>query len=116
MTLGFLPPISRESFLKAGLATRAISAPVRVLPVKEMADTLGCLQRAAPAVLPNPCTMFKTPGGRPANRHSLASRKAVMGVISDGLATTQLPAASAGATFQVKRYRGKFQGEMQPTT
>ena len=39
-----------------------------------------------------------------------------MGVISEGLATTQLPAARAGAIFQVKRYSGRFQGEMQPTT
>jgi hypothetical protein len=39
-----------------------------------------------------------------------------MGVISEGLATTQLPAAIAGAIFQVKRYKGKFQGEIHATT
>ena len=39
-----------------------------------------------------------------------------MGVISLGLATTQLPAAKAGAIFQVNKYRGRFQGEIQPTT
>ena len=38
------------------------------------------------------------------------------GVISDGLATTVLPAASAGAIFQVNRYSGRFHGEMQPAT
>ena len=44
------------------------------------------------------------------------NRKAVYGVISDGFATTQLPVANAGAIFQVNKYNGKFQGEMQPTT
>ena len=39
-----------------------------------------------------------------------------MGVTSEGLATTQLPGASAGAIFQVSRYSGRFHGEMQPTT
>ena len=41
---------------------------------------------------------------------------AVIGVISDGLATTVFPAASAGAIFQVSRYSGRFHGEMQATT
>jgi acyl-[acyl carrier protein]--UDP-N-acetylglucosamine O-acyltransferase len=44
------------------------------------------------------------------------SKKAVLGVTSLGLATTVLPAANAGAIFQVNKYKGKFQGEMQPTT
>ena len=39
-----------------------------------------------------------------------------MGVTSDGFATTVFPAANAGATFQVKRYSGRFQGEIQPAT
>ena len=45
-----------------------------------------------------------------------ASIVAVRGVTSDGLATTVLPAASAGAIFQVNRYSGRFHGLMQPTT
>ncbi len=44
------------------------------------------------------------------------SSAAVHGVISDGLATTALPVASAGAIFQVNRYSGRFHGLMQPTT
>ena len=39
-----------------------------------------------------------------------------MGVISLGLAITQFPAAKAGAIFQENKYRGKFQGLIQPTT
>ena len=45
-----------------------------------------------------------------------ANSHAVCGVISEGFATTALPAASAGAIFQVNRYNGRFHGEMQPTT
>lgn len=40
--------------------------------------------------------------------------QAVTEVISLGLATTVLPAARAGAIFQVSRYRGKFQGLIRP--
>lgn len=35
---------------------------------------------------------------------------------SDGLATTVLPVASAGAIFRVNRYGGRFQGEISPAT
>jgi hypothetical protein len=47
--------------------------------------------------------MLKTPGGKPASVPSAASRWAVSGVSSEGLPTTVLPVASAGATFQLKR-------------
>jgi len=48
--------------------------------------------------------------------HNSASRYAVMGVNSDGLATAVLPVATAGATFQVSRYSGRFHGEIAATT
>jgi hypothetical protein len=38
------------------------------------------------------------------------------GVISEGLMTTVLPAARAGATFQTSSISGKFQGVISPTT
>ena len=38
-----------------------------------------------------------------------------MGVTSLGLATTQFPAAKAGAIFHENKYNGRFQGEIQPT-
>src|SRR5579859_2183280 len=113
---GFLPPSSRDSFLNLGAARAAMSAPDLVPPVKDTAFTPGWSTSVVPALGPRPWTMFSTPAGRPASLHSSPKRYAVMGVISEGLATTQLPAASAGATFQVNRYRGRFQGEMQPTT
>ncbi len=71
---------------------------------------------AAPTAGPRPCTRLSTPGGKPASMLSSASRPAVQGVTSEGLATTVLPAASAGAIFQVNRYSGRFHGLMQPTT
>jgi hypothetical protein len=39
--VGFLPPSSSESFLNFGAATRAISAPVFVPPVNEIAVIFG---------------------------------------------------------------------------
>ena len=41
--------------------------------------------------------------------------KAVTGVISDGFAITQFPAANAGAIFHVNKYNGRFHGEIQAT-
>ena len=38
------------------------------------------------------------------------------GVISAGFSTTALPAASAGAIFQLVNISGKFQGTIWPTT
>ena len=60
--------------------------------------------------------MLSTPGGSPTSAHSSASIDAVSGVSSDGLATTVLPVASAGAIFQVNRYSGRFHGEISPAT
>src|SRR5690348_7024289 len=113
---GFLPPISNETFLNDLAADSAMAAPVRVDPVNETALIPGCSTIALPTESPVPCTMFSTPGGRPDSAASSDKRKAVNGVISLGLATTVLPAAKAGAIFQVNRYSGRFHGLMQPTT
>jgi hypothetical protein len=60
--------------------------------------------------------MFKTPFGKPAALQISPNIAAVTGVNSLGLATTQFPAANAGAIFQLNKYNGKFHGLMQPTT
>lgn len=52
----------------------------------------------------------------PASFISLAIIHAVTDVISLGLHTTVLPAAIAGAILNVKRYKGRFHGEMRPAT
>ena len=44
---------------------RAISAPVLVPPVNEIAGTRGCATIAAPTFGPKPCTTLSTPGGSP---------------------------------------------------
>ena len=100
MRVGFLPPSSSESFLNIGAAVAAMRAPVVVPPVKLMALIPGWVTMASPTLGPVPWTMFSTPGGNPASMQISPNRQAVYGVISDGLATTVLPAASAGAIFQ----------------
>src|SRR5687767_625280 len=116
MMLGFFPPSSSDNFLNIGAAVEAIFFPVTVPPVKEIATTSGCSTRAWPAFAPSPWITFSTPFGSPASMQSCENRKAVIGVSSEGFATTVQPAANAGAIFQVNRYSGRFQGEIQPAT
>src|SRR5690606_26533119 len=116
MRFGFFPPNSNDSFLNIGAAVRAMFSPVLVPPVKEIAFIFLCSTMACPAEGPVPCTMFKTPFGKPASVQISPKRKAVIGVTSLGFATTVFPAAIAGAIFQVNKYNGRFHGEIQPTT
>ncbi len=60
--------------------------------------------------------MLRTPDGSPASSPSSPSASAVSGVSSAGLATTLLPIASAGETFQLRIARGKFQGVIAAQT
>jgi hypothetical protein len=71
-----------------------------VLPVKPMASTSMCSASASPASPPYPGTTLNTPGGMPASMASSARRSAVSGLFSLGLSTTELPAPSAGPSFQ----------------
>ena len=116
MILGFLPPNSKDNFLNIGAAFRAMASPVFVPPVNDIALIFGCSTIACPAEGPVPLTIFKTPFGNPAFEQISPNKNAVIGVTSLGFATTVLPAASAGAIFQVNKYSGKFQGEIHPTT
>ncbi len=54
---------------------------------------------ASPTTGPVPVTRLNTPAGKPAESMTSARMKASSGVTSDGLSTTQLPAASAGAVL-----------------
>ena len=114
--VGFLPPNSSDSFFSIGAASDAMRRPTAVLPVNEIALTSGCATSGSPTSGPSPWTMLSTPVGKPMPAASSPSSVAVCGVTSDGLATTVLPAASAGAIFQVNRYSGRFHGEIVPTT
>ena len=90
--------------MRAGGPWRAAMArPVSVPPVNEIVGMSGWATIAVPASAPVPCTMLSTPGGNPASSHNSASRYAVIGVISEGLATAVLPVAIAGAIFHVNR-------------
>ena len=59
----------------------------------------------APTGSPSPVMTLKTPGGK-IFAASSAMRSALRGVHSDGFRITQLPAARAGATFQMAIIRG----------
>ena len=52
----------------------------------------------------------------PASDASAAMRIAVSGDFSEGLRTSELPAASAGPIFQAAMISGKFHGTIAPTT
>ncbi len=92
-----------------------MSRPVVVSPVNaifaiRLEDASGL-----PASTPKPLTTFSTPGGSRSPMTSISLR-IDHGVCSAGLRTTQLPAASAGASFQVAIRIGKFHGMICPTT
>ena len=97
-TTGALPPSSRCTRLRSGAAAAATSMPARVEPVMDTSCGVGCAISARP-VSRSPQTTLSTPGGRNSAAIS-ASISVVTGVVSDGLSTTVLPAAIAGANFQ----------------
>ena len=90
--------------------------PARVEPVKVSLPMPGWRVRASPVTAPEPWTTLRIPAGTPAATASSARRTSEKGVISDGLITTALPAAIAGAIFQDAMTSGKFQGAMAPIT
>ena len=94
---GALPPSSRWTRLRVGAAAAATSMPARTEPVTDTMAGVSCTTRARP-VSRSPQTTLKTPGGRCSAMISAMS-SAVTGVVSDGLSTMVLPAASAGANF-----------------
>ena len=116
MMCGDLPPSSRLMRFSVPAAWRMMCWPVRVLPVKAILSTSGCVISASPASVPMPDTMFTTPGGKPAWLIRLPRYSAVSGVCSAGLSTTVLPAASAGASFMTAMNSGKFHGTIWPMT
>jgi len=65
-----------------------------------MTGTSGCSTNTSPTRLPRPVSTLTTPGGKWSNTTS-AKRKVAKGVWLEGLMITVLPAAKAGATFQI---------------
>ena len=81
-------------------AVRAMCLPVSTEPVSPTMSTSGWLISACPVGSPGPVTTFSTPFGR-MSAVSSARRRVVIGVVSAGFSTTVLPAAIAGANFQI---------------
>ena len=85
--------------MRSAAAEVATSMPARTEPVIETICGISCSTRARP-VSRSPHTTLSTPGGRNSCASS-ASRVELAGVVSLGFSTTVLPAASAGAIFQI---------------
>jgi hypothetical protein len=113
--LGDLPPSSSVTGIRFSDAYCMMRRPVVVSPVNATLATRGLLASGLPASTPKPLTMLSTPGGS-RSPSSSANRRIVTGVCSAGLRTTQLPAASAGASFHAAISSGKFHGMICPTT
>ena len=112
---GLLPPSSRVTGIRFWLAYCMIRRPVVVSPVKAILAIRLLDASGLPASTPKPLTMLTTPGRQQVadQLHHVQDRP---GVCSAGLSTTQLPAASAGASFQAAIRIGKFHGMICPTT
>src|SRR5271156_1551995 len=108
--LGDLPPSSSVTFFKSLAAALTINLPTSVEPVKATLSTWLWAASGAPHVSPKPVITLSTPGGRPASKHSCASRNAESGVSSAGFNTTVQPAVSTGPNFQAAISKGKFHG------
>ncbi len=85
-------------------AAVATCRPARGLPVSDTMATAGWRTMASPTAGP-PSTTLSTPGGN-TSASSSAIRTVEAGVSSDGLSTTVLPAAMAGAHFHTAIIRG----------
>ena len=84
--------------MTSSAADLATAMPARTLPVIETICGVGWATSAAP-VSRSPVTTLNTPSGRN-SAISSAIQTLDAGVVSEGLRTMQLPAASAGAHFQ----------------
>ncbi len=115
-TFGLFPPSSRVQRFTCSAHSFPTHLPISVEPVKATLSTPGWRMRAAPATEPEPVTTENTPAGSPHSTAISATLRMLMGVMEAGFKTMQQPAASAGATFQTARSRGKFQGVTAPTT
>jgi hypothetical protein len=113
---GPLPPSSNCTFFRLPALACTMRRPVAVLPVNATLAMPSCSAMYWPATAPRPGTMLTTPSGMPASAISSAIFRLDNGVISAGFITMVLPAASAGAIFQLVNISGKFHGTTWPTT
>src|SRR5690606_36703098 len=76
----------------------------------------GWYTSAELAVAPSPVTTLNTLGRNPTPRSSTANSREEAAAYSDGLTTTEQPAAIAGAHFHATKSSGEFQAVRAPTT
>src|SRR3546814_6339433 len=93
---------------------RWIYSPTCVDPTKLIAALVGCLKIASTISL-SPLTVFQTPFGSPASRHSLPRNADAPGTRSEGLRITALPQAMAIEVIISGTITGQLKGAMQPT-
>ena len=112
---GLFPPSSSVTGMTFSDAYCMMSRPVVVSPVKAIFAIRLLEASGLPASTPKPFTTLSTPSG---SRSAMSSTtfRIDHGVCSAGFKITQLPAASAGASFHVAMRIGKFQGMIWPTT
>ena len=91
-----------------------IFRPVATEPVKKILST-SASQSAAP-VEPSPWITSTTPRGRPMRRKISSMISPVIGVTSEGLSTTVLPAMSALSVGNIESWKGKFHGAITAIT
>ena len=121
-TSAFWPPVSAISGMQRPCGLRrfasvcAISRDTSVEPVNITPATWRCATSAAPTLSPAPGTSCTASCGTPASCRMFTITPATSGVCSAGLASAQLPLASAAATWPVKIASGKFHGLMHSTT
>ena len=97
--LGDLPPSSSDTRFTVAAASRMISLPSSLLPVKAILSTPGWVTIGMPTVRPPPLTTLMTPRGTPHSSKPLASSITDKGVWLAGFRTDVQPAASAAASF-----------------
>ena len=114
--IGSLPPSSSVTRVTLSAASFMIRLPVSVWPVNATLFTLGCDTSASPISEPEPCTMFSTPGGSPAELMISTAFCVASGVVDAGFSTTVQPAASAGQILFAMSVSGKFHGVIAATT
>jgi hypothetical protein len=104
-----LPPSSMSAGVSARPAALMIDRAVTVPPVKVIFATRGSATSAAPASGPKPVTTLSVPGGSRSSTIAANSRT-LADAYSDGLTTSVLPVASAGAILLASVMIGEFQG------
>src|SRR5687767_3946198 len=114
MMTGEVLPSSNVTFLIP--ATDRICRPTGGLPVNVILATRGSVINHSPTLPPEPTTRFSAPAGRPASASTSHNLTAVSGVVLAGLSTSELPAASAGATLCATKFKGKLNGLMAAIT